>query len=433
MLLYLCKICNVTAKNTKVVINMIKRNIESVLSDAIKHFPIILLTGPRQIGKSTTLYHSFLNKGYSYISLDDSLDLMTAKSDPRSFLEMHPYPLIIDEAQKAPELFFEIERIVNKARLEKGNIESNGMYILSGSQRKKLLDESQESLSGRVGIIDMSNLTMTEILDVEYSLFEIDLFKCTSKANRFNLNDKKIFEYIVRGFFPVLYDDKTLKSQLFYSSYLTTYLEKDIKDILNVADEFKFTNLLRLLASNTGQELVYDNYSKQVGVVTNTIKTWIAALIKTGIIYLVHPYNEESIVKRVVKRPKLYFFDTGLAAYLCGIDSAETLERSLLKGRFFETFVFNEIRKSFMNSGIIQELYYYRDSEQNEVDMVLIRNGEISCIEIKAGQNFTVSSTKGFKQLKESKLKHGKNAFICTADKVYTINDGTVVMPVSSI
>lgn len=412
---------------------MIKRFIQSSIEEAIMHFPVVLLTGPRQIGKSTILYNSFLAKGFGYVSLDDSLELMMAKSDPKSFLDVHKIPLIIDEAQKAPELFKEIEHIVNKSRLENGNLKSNGMYILSGSQRKKLLDESEESLSGRVGILDMSNLSLNEILGLENSLFEIDLIKCANKSQRYYLNDEKAFEYIVRGFFPVLYDDINLKSQLFYSSYITTYLEKDLRDILNINDEFKFLSFLRLLASNTGEELVYDNYSKQVGVSTNTIKSWIAALVKTAVIYLVQPYNEESIVKRVVKRPKMYFFDTGLAAYLCGVDSAETLERSFLKGRFFETFIFNEIRKSFMNSGIMQELYYYRDSEQNEVDLILIRNGRISCVEIKSGQNFNASSTKGFKKLEASKLEHAKNAIICTADKVSILNDGTLLLPISSI
>lgn len=412
---------------------MIKRFIQSSIEEAIMHFPVVLLTGPRQIGKSTILYNSFLAKGFNYVSLDDSLELMMAKSDPKSFLDVHKIPLIIDEAQKAPELFKEIEHIVNKSRLENGNLKSNGMYILSGSQRKKLLDESEESLSGRVGILDMSNLSLNEILGMENSLFEIDLIKCANKSQRYYLNDKKAFEYIVRGFFPVLYDDINLKSQLFYSSYITTYLEKDLRDILNINDEFKFLNFLRLLASNTGEELIYDNYSKQVSVSTNTIKSWIAALVKTAVIYLVQPYNEESIVKRVVKRPKMYFFDTGLAAYLCGVDSAETLERSFLKGRFFETFIINEIRKSFMNSGIMQELYYYRDSEQNEVDLILIRNGEISCVEIKSGQNFNASSTKGFKKLEASKLEHAKNAIICTVDKVSILNDGTLLLPISSI
>jgi len=412
---------------------MIKRNIENIIEDSLKHYPIVLLTGPRQIGKSTLLYNAFLKKGYGYVSFDDSLELAMAKNDPKTFLEIHKPPIIIDEAQKAPELFPELERIVNESRLIKGNKESNGLYILSGSQRQKLLDKSEESLSGRIAILDMSNLSLSEVFKRENVPFSVDVNIISSRVNDFYISETEAFNYIVRGFFPVLYDDKTMKTNLFYSSYITTYLEKDLKEMISVNDEIKFINFLKIIASNTGEELVYDNYSKQVGVVTNTIKSWVASLVRTGVIYLVEPYNEESIAKRVVKRPKLYFFDTGLAAYLCGIDSPRTLQNSFLKGRFFETFIFNEIRKSFMNNGEMQNMYYYRDSDQNEIDFVFIKNSELHCIEIKSGQLFNASHTKAFKKLDNTKLKKGNNAIICSADKISITNDGTYVLPISSI
>lgn len=307
------------------------------------------------------------------------------------------------------------------------------MFILSGSQRGKLLDESKDSLSGIVGILDMSNLSLNEILGFKNIAFDVNFNQAISNSKRFYLNEKSVFEYIHRGFFPALYNDLKLKTQIFYSSYVTTYLQKDLREILDINDNFKFINFLKILASNTGEELVYDNYAKQIGGSTNTIKSWINALLKTNIIYLVQPYNEQSIIKRVVKRPKLYFFDTGLAAYLCGIDSHETLEKSFLKGRFFETFVFNEIRKSYMNDGLMQDFYYYRDSNQNEVDLILIKNGKLSCVEIKTGKNFNASNTKSFNKLNLSNLEKGKNAIICTADKVSILNDGTLILPISSI
>jgi uncharacterized protein len=412
---------------------MIEREIEKVIKDAIKHYPITLVTGPRQIGKSTLLYNKFLKMGYHYISLDDSLELSLAVSDPRSFLEINKPPLIIDEAQKAPMLFVELERIVNDSRLKKGNIESNGMYILSGSQRTDLLNKAKESLSGRVAIVDMNNLSINEIFSRKSIPFSVDLKNFSTRSQSLKIEENKIFELIYRGFFPVLYDDKDLNPQLYYSSYLTTYLEKDLKEIIGISDEVKFINFLKILASNTGQELIYDNYAKQVGVVINTIKSWFSALIKTGIIYLVQPYNENSIVKRIVKRPKIYFFDTGLAAYLCGIDSRETLQNSFLKGRFFETFVFNEIRKSYLNNGEMQDLYYYRDTEQNEIDLILLRKGIISCVEIKSGQSFNLSETKAFKILENTKYIKGKNAIICNADKISMLEDGTLIIPVTSI
>ena len=412
---------------------MIHRFIGDSLDEIIKHFPIVLVSGPRQIGKSTLLYSKFNNKGFSYVSLDDHFELLMAKNDPKSFLEVHGTPLIIDEAQKAPEIFPFIESFVNKSRLENGNKKSNGMYILSGSQKNVLLEKSKESLSGRVCILDMNNLSLNEILERDNSPFMIDLTMANKRCKRYQINEQEAFRYIVRGFFPGLYDDTGLSSKLFYSSYLSTYMQKDLREIANINDELKFINFLRLLASNTGEELIYDNYANQVSVSLNTIKSWVSLLSKTGIIYLVRPYNEESIVKRIVKRPKLYFFDTGLAAYLCGIDSAETMQRSFLKGRFFETFIFNEIRKSYINNGENQELYYYRDNDQNEVDLVLVKDGKLSCIEIKTGQNFNASATKSFKKLANTRLEKGKNALICTADKVSILNDGTFLLPISSI
>lgn len=412
---------------------MINRFIVKSISETLKHFPVVLLTGPRQIGKSTIVYSQFVNKGYSYVSLDDPLELNVAQINPRGFLQSHPYPLIIDEAQKAPQLFVEIERIVNKSRLEVGNKESNGMYILSGSQRKQLLAESQESLSGRVAILDMSNLSLNEILNKDNNPFAINYENSNVRSNRYYVSETEAFKYIVRGFFPALYDDLEINTQTYYSSYITTYLEKDLKEILNITNQQKFISFLRILASNTGQELIYENYAKQVGVVLNTIKVWVDSLVKTGIIYLVESYNEESVVKRIVKRPKLYFFDTGLACYLCGIDSAYTLQNSFLNGRFFETFVVNEIRKTYLNAGLIQNLYYYRDSDQNEIDLILINDGKLSCIEIKSGHSANVSMIKSFKKLNETKLLHGTNAVICTSDKVSYLNENTLVLPIAAI
>lgn len=412
---------------------MIKREIINEINDSIKHYPVVLLSGPRQIGKSTLLYYGVMGTSFNYVSLDDKLELSMAKSDPKTFLSIHKYPLIIDEAQKAPELFEEIETIVNNSRIKRGNKESNGMYILSGSQRHQLLEKAKESLSGRVAILDMMNLSINEILNRDSRVFDTDINIAAKRSTNLKLDENEIFKYIVRGFFPVLYDDFEMKTSLFYSSYLTTYLEKDLKDLIAINDEVKFINFLRLIASNTGQELIYDNYANQVGVATNTIKSWVSVLVKTAIIYLVEPYNEESIVKRIVKRPKLYFFDTGLAAYLCGVDSAETLKNSFLKGRFFETFVYNEIRKSFMNFGIMQELFYYRDTDQNEIDLVLVRDASISLIEIKSGQSFNASNTKTFSKLASTRLNKKNNAIICTADKVSVLNDGTYLLPVTSI
>lgn len=412
---------------------MITRHIMPVIENTIKSFPVLLLSGPRQVGKSTLLYNNLLSQGYSYVSFDDKLELLLAKNDPRSFLDAHNAPLIIDEAQYAPELFPEIERRVNISRLERGDRESNGMYILSGSQRKRLLDEAKESLAGRVAILDMTALSLNEIFSLDSVPFSVDTSSCLLRSKRKTYSENEVFQLIHRGFFPSLYGDPEMNVPIFYSSYLQTYMQKDLKEILDVSDEFKFLSFLRLLASNTGQELVYESYAKEVGVRLNTIKSWIAALRKTEIIFLLEPYNEESIVKRVVKRPKVYFFDTGLAAYLSGIDSPETLSKSFLKGRFFETFVINEIRKTYINAGLSQELYYYRDNNQNEIDLVLLRDGTLSCIEIKSGQSFSSSVNKGFRQLSGTKYIKGKNAIISTASLFSMLDENTLILPISAI
>ena len=224
-----------------------------------------------------------------------------------------------------------------------------------------------------------------------------------------------------------------LKEYIFFSSYISTYIEKDLREILEIRDEAKFINFIRLLASNTGQELIYDVYAKEIGININTVKSWISLLNKTGIVHLLQPYNEPSITKRIVKRPKMYFFDTGLAAYLSGIDSSRTLVRSFLKERFFETFAVNEIRKSFINEGIQIAYYYYRDNNQNEIDLVYIRDGEIHMVEIKSGTSFSESAVKGFRQLDKTNYLKGKNAVVCSADRLSALPDGTLLIPVSSI
>lgn len=412
---------------------MIDRSILRIIEQARQHFPCVLVTGPRQVGKTTLLRRTYEGSGYRYVSLDDTLEKNLAKSDPRTFLSVHPWPVVIDEAQKAPELFPEIERIINDERSLKGNRLSSGMFILTGSTRHQLLEAAEESLAGRVGIINMDALSISEIVSRENMPFLSDLSRIPERTADQSFAYDSIFDYVVKGCLPQLYDDPETPKDIFFSSYVSTYMEKDLKEILAVRDEIRFFNFIRLLASNTGQELIMDTYAKEIGVTVSTIKSWISALYKTGIIYFLQPYNEHSVAKRIIKRPKLYFFDTGLAAYLSGIDSSDTLKRSFLKGRFFETFAMNEIRKSFRNEGISLEYCYYRDNNQNEIDLVYIRDGEIHMIEMKSGTNFSSSAVSGFRQLEKTSFIKGKNAIVCTADRLSAMSDGTLIIPVSSI
>lgn len=412
---------------------MIERHITKAIDFAIEHFPCTVLTGPRQVGKTTLLDKKYRTKGFSYVTLDNSADRLLAKNDPKSFLELHPCPLIIDEAQKAVELFPELEHLINEKRRLEGNDSANGMYILSGSSRRDLLEKAKESLAGRAAILDMSSLSINEIYDRENTPFVPNVSIFSKKLKQKVLSQDEILKLIVKGQLPALYDDQTLQSPIFYSSYIDTYLDKDIKEQIELKDELKFYNLLTLVASLTGQELVYENLAKQVGVSANTIKSWISIMSKTGVICLLQPYYEESWTKRVVKRPKIYFFDTGVACHLLGIDSKETLKKSFLKGHLFETLVVNEIRKTYMNDGEKIKIFYYRDSNQNEVDFVLIRNGTIYCFDAKLGKEFNLGDVSSFKELNDTKYEKGKGAIICTSEQISALSEKVLVVPISAI
>ena len=412
---------------------MIERHITKAIDFAIEHFPCTVLTGPRQVGKTTLLDKRYRNKGYSYITLDNSADRLLAKNDPKSFLEKYSFPLIIDEAQKAVELFPELEHIINEKRRLEGNNSANGMYILTGSSRKDLLEKAKESLAGRVAILDMLNLSIDEIYKRDNTPFIPDVSSLSKKLDQKVLSQNEVLELMVKGQLPELYDDDKLQNPIFYSSYIDTYLEKDIKEQIELKDELKFYNLLTLVASLTGQELVYENLAKQIGVSANTIKSWISIMVKTGVIYLLQPYYEMSWTKRIVKRPKIYFFDTGIACHLLGIDSKETLEKSFLKGRLFETLVVNEVRKTYMNDGEDAKIFYYRDANQNEVDLVIIRSGVMYCFDAKFGKEFNLKDVSAFKELQDTKYEKGKGAIICTSEQISALSDKILIIPISAI
>ena len=412
---------------------MLQRTILDQIKESTKHFPVTIVSGPRQVGKSTLIYHEMVKEGYSYITLDDRSDRMDAINDPKSFLERLSYPVIIDECQIAKELFVEIEAIVNKTRLEKGNKVANGMFILSGSSSKALLENARESMAGRCNILKMSPLSFREILQKEEKPFIIDKVGSRKRATDYSLNENELLEYIVKGCMPQLYDDPGTSREQYFSSYIETYMNKDLPEVLEIRNEKQFNDFLTLLASNTGEELIYDNYAKNIGMKAPTIKQWISALEKTGIIWLARPYNEDSLVKQITKRPKMYFFDTGLACYLAGIRDSRNLESSFLKGRLVETWIANEIRKSYMNNGSDQPIGYYRDNRQNEIDLVILREGRLMLVECKSGTSFNTSAVKAFACLNDTKYEKGTNALICTSSEPYSIDENVLVLPLSAI
>lgn len=409
---------------------MIKRTILKEIELSVKSRPVTLITGARQVGKST-LAQLFMKDGFSYVSLDNSRERELAKKDPNMFLELHPWPLIIDEVQRAPELFEAIEEIVNREKMS--NPRNYGMYIITGSQMYKLMNNVTESMAGRVSIIHMVPLSRSEILDREERVFDFNLKEISKRALANPLSVKSLFKDIVHGYYPELYSNELLTSEKFYSDYVESYIERDVSDMLNVKDKFAFRRFMELMASLTGEELVYDNISKIIGVDNKTINAWISFLIAGDIIYLLEPYSEFSITKRISKRPKVYFTDTGLASYLVKINSAETLESSFLGGRFVETYIINELRKSYLNNGKNPNFYYYRDNNMNEIDLIIIEDGKMHRIECKSGIKFNMGSVKGFKQVEKTNYKLSLSGIICNTDAIYPLDENIYVIPIAGI
>ncbi len=411
---------------------MIKRTIYSEIIKTINNKAVTVITGARQVGKTTLCELIEKELGFGYISLADPLVRSAAKNDPAEFLSLHPAPFIIDEIQKAPELFDYLEGVVD-SYIKSGR--KRGLYVLTGSQAYRLMKGVTESMSGRVGLISMEPLSMSEINCVDEVPFDIDIDRISNRCKSYEINTNKLYEYIVRGFYPELYDNKKLDIGSFYSDYVTTYLDRDVSDLINVKDKQKFLDFMTILASLTGQELIYDNLSKELSVDKKTIQSWISVLLAGNIIHLLQPYSEWSVTKRVVKRPKVFFSDTGLACYLARVNSAETLKNSYLKGHMVETYIVNEIIKSYKNNHkeVNASFYYFRTFDKKEIDLVILYDGKLTLIECKSGETYGKSDTRAFALLNGTKYKSGKNAIVCTTHVVYLIDSNTYVLPISSI
>ena len=408
-----------------------QRHILATLKRSLDEYPITLVTGARQVGKTTLVSVIEKENHYQYLTFDDTDLLALAKKDPKKFVEEHPAPIIFDEVQKAKELFPEIEAVVNRTKREKGSQAANGMYILTGSQKFNLMKEVSESMSGRVSIIEMPPLSQAEIRNWSEPVFSVDnetLFdRCESRA----LSDEELYDSIVRGFYPARWEIEGKPIQNYFSNYIKTYLDRDVSQLITLKEQVKFEDLLRVLASLTGQEFIPDNIAKTVGVDKNTVNAWVNIAITGDVVTLLSPYYEKSINKRIVKRHKLYFNDTGLACYLLGIDSAKALRLSSYKGQLVETYIHNEIRKSYLNHGLEDKnMFFYRDSNQNEIDLVLLRDGKLDFIECKAGKTFDSKNVKSFSKLDDTSYDFGGRCIVCTTEEPYRIAPNVYAFPV---
>jgi predicted AAA+ superfamily ATPase len=376
-----------------------------------------MVCGQRQVGKSTMLNH-IKEPNRRYVTLDDANARRLASKDPALFFETYGYPLLIDEFQRVPSILLEMKRIVDKIALD--GEDNNGLFWLTGSQKFKMMQNVSESLAGRVAVFDMTGLSTAEKEGRQSKAFhpDLDSLKARFKDN-IPKNIHELYELIFRGEMPKLFATD-LDRDRFYMDYVNTYLERDIKELSQVGKRNEFYDFLVFMAARTAQELKYDEIAKSIGISAPTAKTWVSILERSGVITILHPYHN-NVSKRLVKTPKIYFMDTGLAAYLCRWTNAETLENGASDGAFFETYVVTEILKSYYNAGKASNLYYYRDIDKKEIDLIIVEEDKLYPIEIKKSKQL-YSPNKTFSVLQKFKLNVQPGIVICMSDELIPYN-----------
>ena len=399
---------------------MYNREATEVIKKISDTFRVLLVTGPRQTGK-TTLLKSLKPENMGYVTLDDKVLRKQAQDDPKLFLEEHPAPLFIDEAQYAPDLFSYIKINVD-------NSKAKGQYWITGSQQFNLMKNASESLAGRVGIVNLNSFTYSEIVKNENKdLFNPDKLK---KAAKIEVND--LFEIIFKGGMPEFYDNPKIDRNLYFQNYINTYIEKDVRELIEIGKLEEFKKFMVSIASRIGEQLNYSDMSKDCGVSVPTIISWMSVLVSSGLVYLLEPYMSSQL-KRTTHIPKIYFMDTGLAAYLAGWESARDLQLSSTSGHYLENFVICEIIKSYNARGIKPNLSYYRDKEKHEIDLVFYKNNKLYPFEIKKTASPTSSMISSFKYLENSKKEIATGGIICLYDNLMKMDEKNYIIPISSV
>lgn len=403
----------------------INRHILPYLERMKKQFRVLLITGSRQVGKSTLLKNKLLPE-YDYVTLDDFSDLSIAQKDAALFFKNHPLPVIVDEVQRAPNLFLQIKLLAD-------NSEEKGKIILTGSQSYKLLSNASDSLAGRVCIINMSSLSLREKYGIDFNTEFLPTEEYISKRKNFIKTYENLWNHIWRGSMPELADD-TVEWESFYRSYIRTYIDRDVADLIDVKNLVKFNNFMQCIASRVGELFNADSLARDVGVTSKTISQWTSILESSGVIKLLQPY-EKNVSNRAVKTPKIYFMDTGLVCHLVGWSSSQVAMNGAMSGSLFENFVISEIIKSYYNSGHdSKDIYFYRDKDKKEIDLIIEKDNILYPIEIKKSAQPTIDMAKSLSVLHKIPGKTvGQGCILCQCDKMHYLSDNVAALPVEYI
>lgn len=406
----------------------IKRDLEQVVMDVSKEYPVVILTGPRQVGKTTMLQKLMEDSNRGYVTLDDLNERALAKSDPQMFFQLHKPPVLIDEVQYAPELFIYIKIMADRDHRP-------GDFWLTGSQAFRLTELAGESLAGRACLLHMSTLSQSELYgDGTSTPFTLSIESLQDRIqHREKADTPDMFKRIFQGSMPALASGAVTKRNLFYSSYISTYIERDIRLLSGSIDSVEFLRFITAVACRAGQMVNYADIGNDMdGMRSDKVQEWLGLLEKSDIIFYLHPYSN-NLLKRTVTKPKLYFYDTGLVAYLTKWSSPETLEAGALNGAILENYTVAEIMKSYFNVGETPNLYYYRDSDAKEIDIVMEADGELHPMEIKKTANPGTQLTRPFKLLDKGEIKRGQGAILCMKDALSAVDSESLIVPIWSI
>ena len=403
----------------------LERTLQPIVEKTARGFRVLLLNGQRQVGKTTLLKNMTKSTERSYVSLDDMEAKKLAQNDPELFLQQYPPPVIIDEIQYAPQLFPYIKIYADEHR------EHKGAFWLTGSQKYTLMQGIQESLAGRIAILDLMGLSYREKIKKPFSGMPfLPSMDKSRDGKKLTVND--VYRHIWEGAMPEPYVDRKIERERYYSSYVKSYIERDVRDFYNLEKPIQFFDFISVAASLTGQLLNYSNIARDIGIDVKTAQAWMGILEKSGLVYLLHPYSP-NITKRIIKTPKMYFLDTGLCAYLTKWLTPDSLMMGAMSGSILETYVVGEILKSYLHNGRDPTVYFYRDANQHEIDIVIEEDGTLYPVEIKKTASPGSNDYKSFRELEKLKKKIGLGAVLCLKAERIALSREVVSIPVWEI